>query len=81
MKRRSAMPVATPGASVPTAEKTSPYSRVPSAVQSHSTPRPNPKSPTRFTMNAFLPASAADFRVYQKPISRYEQSPTASQKT
>ena len=44
-------------------------------------PRPKPKSPTRLTMNAFLPASAADFRWYQKPMSRYEQRPTASQKT
>ncbi len=45
------------------------------------TPRPKPKSPTRFTMNAFFPASTAAARRYQKPISRYEQRPTASQKT
>jgi hypothetical protein len=32
-------------------------------------------------MNAFLPACDAAGRVYQKPIKRYEQSPTASQKT
>ena len=32
-------------------------------------------------MNAFMPASEADFFSYQKPISRYEQSPTSSQKT
>ena len=42
---------------------------------------PKPKSPTRLTMKAFLPAWAAESRVYQKPISRYEHSPTASQKT
>ena len=35
----------------------------------------------RLTMNAFLPAAAADCFWYQKPISRYEQRPTASQKT
>ena len=45
------------------------------------TPTPNPKSPTRLTMNAFLAASAAERRRNQKPIRRYEQRPTASQKT
>jgi len=44
-------------------------------------PRTNPKSPTRLTMNAFLPASAADFFWYQKPMRRYEQRPTPSQPT
>ena len=44
-------------------------------------PRMNAKSPMRLTMNAFLPASAADFFLYQKPISRYEQRPTPSQPT
>ena len=29
-----------------------------------------PKSPIRFTTNAFLPAAAAEGRVYQKEISR-----------
>ncbi len=33
----------------------------------------------RLTMNAFLPASAFAFSLNQKPISRYEQSPTPSQ--
>ncbi len=41
----------------------------------------NPQSPMRLVMNAFLPASAALFFWYQKPISRYEQSPTPSQPT
>ena len=41
----------------------------------------NPQSPIRLTMNAFLPASEADFFWYQKPISRYEQRPTPSQPT
>ncbi len=41
----------------------------------------NPKSPMRLTTNAFLPASAADCFLNQKPISRYEQSPTPSQPT
>ena len=30
----------------------------------------NPKSPMRFTMNAFLAAAAAVVRVYQNPISK-----------
>ena len=33
-------------------------------------PMRNPKSPTRLTMNAFFPASAADFFSNQKPIRR-----------
>ena len=33
-------------------------------------PRAKPTSPTRLTMNAFLLASAADRRRYQKPMSR-----------
>ncbi len=40
-----------------------------------------PKSPIRLTMNAFFPASEADFFSNQKPIRRYEQSPTPSQPT
>jgi len=54
---------------------------LPTAVHSHMMPRPKPKSPTRLTMNAFLPACDAAGRVYQKPIKRYEQSPTASHPT
>jgi hypothetical protein len=40
-----------------------------------------PVSPMRVTMNAFLPASAADFLSNQNEISRYEQRPTPSQPT
>src|SRR6478672_294857 len=54
---------------------------VPNRTKINSTPRMNPKSPIRFTMNAFLPASDADFFSYQNPISRYEQRPTPSQPT
>ena len=43
--------------------------------------RMNPKSPTRLTMKAFFPASAADFLLNQNPISRYEHRPTPSQPT
>ncbi len=38
-----------------------------------------PKSPTRLTRKAFRFAKIAVGRVYQKPISRYDTRPTASQ--
>ena len=38
----------------------------------------NPQSPTRLVTKAFLPAVAADSRVCQKAISRYEHVPTPS---
>ena len=38
-----------------------------------------PKSPMRLTMNALRPAKVAVGRVYQKPISRYDTTPTPSQ--
>ena len=42
-------------------------------------PRMRDKSPTLFTINAFKFALIADSLVYQKPISRYDITPTASQ--
>src|SRR4029079_15834835 len=54
-------------------------SSVPNVANNASMPSMNPKSPMRLTMNAFLPASAADCFVNQNPISRYEQRPTPSQ--
>jgi len=39
----------------------------------------NPKSPMRWTMNAFFPADAAESLVNHNPISRYYASPTPSQ--
>jgi hypothetical protein len=42
-------------------------------------PNRNPKSPTRFTRNALRFAKIAVGRVYQKPIRRYDTTPTASQ--
>ena len=41
-------------------------------------PRANPKSPTRFTTKAFIAAACADSFLYQKPISKYEATPTPS---
>ena len=38
-----------------------------------------PKSPTRLVTKAFLPAVAADSRVCQNAIRKYEQAPTPSQ--
>ena len=39
----------------------------------------SPKSPTRVVKKAFFPALAAEGFSNQKPINRYEQSPTSSQ--
>ena len=38
-----------------------------------------PMSPTRFTTNAFLAATAAESLCCQNPISRYDARPTPSQ--
>ena len=40
----------------------------------------NPKSPIRLTRNALVAAALALSRSYQYPMSRYEHSPTISQK-
>jgi hypothetical protein len=40
-----------------------------------------PRSPTRFTTNAFLAAVAADGLCDQNPISRYDARPTPSHPT
>ncbi len=42
-------------------------------------PSSKPRSPIRVVMKAFLAAAAAAGLSYQKPISRYEVSPTTSQ--
>ena len=44
-------------------------------------PRTKPKSPTRFTMKALLPAVVFGSSLCQKPISPQEQKPTPSQPT
>ena len=61
--------------------KTSVKVKVPKVVQTSIVPRPKPTSPTRFTQNALSAALFALSRRNQKPTSKYEQSPTASQKT
>ena len=50
--------------------KTSAKFSVPKLVQMNMIASASPKSPMRLTMNAFLPASAADGFSNQKPISR-----------
>ena len=42
-------------------------------------PNKNPKSPTRLTKKAFKFAYIAVGFLYQKPISKYDTKPTASQ--
>ncbi len=51
----------------------------PESIQTAKMPSAKPKSPTRLTMKALMAAALADGRSYQKPISRYEASPTPSQ--
>ena len=52
---------------------------IPETAHSARIPSMKPKSATRFTMNAFLPASAAEGLAYQWPMSKYEQNPTSYQ--
>ena len=59
-------PIHTSGARV----NTSLNCKVPSVVQMSMMAMARPKSPMRLTMNAFLPASAAEGRSNQKPMSR-----------
>ena len=42
-------------------------------------PRKNPMSPMRVVMNAFFAAAAALGRLIQKPMSKYDASPTSYQ--
>src|SRR3546814_8649193 len=61
------------------AEKMASYSTEPKMTKVAKMPSAKPKSPTRLTMKALIAASFADGRSYQKPISRYEATPTPSQ--
>src|SRR5690606_10266516 len=54
-------------------------SKVPNVANIRNTAIRNPKSPIRFITKAFLAALAYDEFLNQKPINRYEQSPTPSQ--
>ena len=62
------------------AAKSAVKSKVPVARQSKTMPVTNPTSPSLVVQNALTAARAAAGRSYQKPMSRYEQSPTSSQK-
>src|SRR4051812_25180942 len=59
--------------------KTSAYESEPENAAMRPMPRMKPKSPTRLTRKALRFAKIAVGRVYQKPISRYDTTPTASQ--
>src|SRR3546814_8285868 len=52
---------------------------VPNQYITPAMPSRKPKSPTRLTRNALRFANTAVGRLNQKPISRYDTSPTASQ--
>src|SRR6266481_250644 len=56
-------------------------SKVPVADHSMTMPATKPRSPSLVIQKALTAARAAAGRSYQKPINRYEQRPTSSQKT
>ena len=70
-----AAPASRPAANVLMVSKSSP----PSSRNSRNMPSRKAKSPTRLTMNALLAAALFLRSVNQKPMSRYEHSPTPSQ--
>ena len=72
--------MSTPAESVPACSLIIAMSNSCVCVQISSTARKNPKSPNLVTMNAFFAAAAAAGRSNQNPISRYEETPTSSQK-
>ncbi len=79
-KSSRAMAVAAPLVSVaPAVPKTSSKSSVPNFATINARPISIAVSPIRVVMNAFLAAFAFSVLSNQKPISRYEQSPTPSQ--
>jgi hypothetical protein len=80
-KRQIAVISAPPNATSPSAPATPVNVSVPKFANIRNIATRNPKSPIRFTTNAFFPASALAFSLNQNPISRYEQSPTPSQPT
>ena len=68
-----------PALACPACAKTGANWSVPNVVKIRNMPSVKPKSPTRLTRKAFLPACEALFLRNQKLISRYEQRPTPSQ--
>jgi hypothetical protein len=64
---------------LPTLGKMSPKLSEPNVENIRNIAISRPASPTRFMMNAFLPAVVALGRRYQNAISRYEARPTPSQ--
>ena len=64
---------------IPTFANTPMNCSVPVVMKMRNMPSVKPKSPTRLTRKAFLPAWLALFLRNQKEMSRYEQRPTPSQ--
>ena len=81
MKSIIAIAVAVTGAKCPiSAASLIPlYDTVPTVVNARNIAIMTPQSPTRLVTNAFLPAVAAESRVCQKEMRKYEQAPTPSQ--
>ena len=55
------------------------YESVPTAANAMNIAVIIPQSPTRFVTKAFFPAVAAESRVCQNEMRKYEQAPTPSQ--
>src|SRR2546425_11660116 len=75
MNSRIPIPVATSTGTRQTPSITPAMLNVPNAAKIHTIPRKKPRSPTRFTKNAFFPAEAATSFSNSNPISKYEHSP------
>ena len=80
-RRAAAVSVPWPISPALTAAKVVDMSKVPTSLKSSRIPRSSPTSPILVVIKAFLAASAADRLSYQKPMSRYEHTPTSSQTT
>ena len=78
---RAAMAVAVVGDSRPDSALllSTPKLRDPTVENARNIAIMNPQSPMRLVTKAFLPAVAADSRVCQKAMRKYEQVPTPSQ--
>src|SRR5450830_239322 len=73
MNRQMAVTTAPPIGNSAALAATVPKSSAPRLANIMNIATMKPKSPMRFTMNAFLPASALAFSENQNPMSRYEQ--------
>jgi hypothetical protein len=81
VNRQIAVATALPTGSVAAAAFTPAKSSAPKFANIRNIATRKPKSPMRLTTNAFFPAAAFCRSLNQKPMSRYDASPTPSQPT